>query len=154
MFPYSYRNTRGSLKEREIAVGTRVLAGRVFPRYFEFSQTFTSVSTLFRVLPNFHECFHAISSTPKLPRVFSRYFEFSQTFTSVSTLFRVLPNFHECFHAISSSPKLSRVFPRNFEYSQTFTSVSTLFRVLSNFHECFYNVWEHGKKVLSISFIK
>ena len=33
-------------------------------------------------------------------------------------------------------------------------SVSTQFRVLSNFHECFYNVWEHRKKMFSISFTK
>ena len=32
----------------------------VFPRNFEFSQTSTSVSTQFRVLPNFHECFYNV----------------------------------------------------------------------------------------------
>ena len=40
MFPYSYRNTSGSLGEREIEVGT--------------TDRRASVSTLFRVLPNFH----------------------------------------------------------------------------------------------------
>ena len=44
MFPYSYRNTSGSLGERKIEVGTR--AGRA------------SVSTLFQALPNFHSCFN------------------------------------------------------------------------------------------------
>ena len=46
MFPYSYRNTNGSLGEREIGVGTR--AHRV------------SVSTQFRVLSSFHECFYNV----------------------------------------------------------------------------------------------
>ena len=41
MFPYSYiyRDTSGSLRERDIEVETRVS-----PRNFEFSQTSTSVS--------------------------------------------------------------------------------------------------------------
>ena len=43
-FPYSYRNTSESLVEREIEVGTRARIQR--------------------------ECFHAISSSPKLSRVF------------------------------------------------------------------------------------
>ena len=45
-FPYSYRNTSGSLGKREIEVGTRVRRA--------------NVSTLFRVLPNFHECFYNV----------------------------------------------------------------------------------------------
>ena len=43
---YSYRNTSGSLGEREIEVGTR--ASRA------------SFSALFRVFPNFHECFYNV----------------------------------------------------------------------------------------------
>ena len=43
MFPYSYRNTSGSLGEREIDVGTQARRG-VFPHNSEFSQTSTSVS--------------------------------------------------------------------------------------------------------------
>ena len=46
MFPYSYRNTHGSLGELEIEVGTRART--------------ENVSTQFRVLPNFHECFFYI----------------------------------------------------------------------------------------------
>ena len=46
VFPYSYRNTSGSLGEREIEVGTRARGA--------------SVSTQFRVLPNFHECFYNV----------------------------------------------------------------------------------------------
>ena len=46
VFPYSYRNTSGSLGEREIEVGTRARSA--------------SVSTQFRVLPNFHECFYNV----------------------------------------------------------------------------------------------
>ena len=46
MFPYSYKNTSGSLGEREIEVGTQARQA--------------SVSTQFRVLPNFHECFYNI----------------------------------------------------------------------------------------------
>ena len=46
LFPYSYRNTSGSLGEREIEVSIRVRRA--------------SVSTLFRVLPNFHECFYNV----------------------------------------------------------------------------------------------
>ena len=45
-FSYSYRNMSGSLGEREVEVGTP--AGRA------------SVSTQFRVLPNFHECFYNV----------------------------------------------------------------------------------------------
>ena len=41
-----YRNTSGSFGEREIEVGTRAHS--------------TSVSTLFRVLANFHECFYNV----------------------------------------------------------------------------------------------
>ena len=48
MFPYSYRNTNGSLGEREIEVGiTRARIERVFPRNSEFSQTSTSVSVTY-----------------------------------------------------------------------------------------------------------
>ena len=43
---YSLRNTSGSLGEREIEVGTRTRRA--------------SVSTQFRVLPNFHECFYNV----------------------------------------------------------------------------------------------
>ena len=43
MFPYSYRNTGRSLGEREIDVGA--------------GANEASVSTQFRVLPIFHECF-------------------------------------------------------------------------------------------------
>ena len=45
MFPYSW-NTSGCLREREIEVGTWSCRA--------------SVSTLFRVLPNFHECFYNV----------------------------------------------------------------------------------------------
>ena len=44
--PSSYRNTSGSLGEREIEVGTRARRA--------------SVSTLFPVLPNLHECFYNV----------------------------------------------------------------------------------------------
>ena len=43
---YCHRNTSGSLGEREIEVGTRAYMA--------------SVSTLFRVLPNFHKCFYNV----------------------------------------------------------------------------------------------
>ena len=47
VFSYSYRNTSGSSREREIAVGTRAYIA--------------SVSTLFHVLPNFHHvCFYNV----------------------------------------------------------------------------------------------
>ena len=39
MFPYSYRNTRETLGEREIEVGTRARRASVL---LQFSQTFTS----------------------------------------------------------------------------------------------------------------
>ena len=44
VFTYSYRNTSGSLGEREIEVVTRARRASVY--------------TQFRVLPNFHECFY------------------------------------------------------------------------------------------------
>ena len=43
VFLSSYRNTRESLGELEKVVGTRA-AGECFHGFFEFSQTFTSVS--------------------------------------------------------------------------------------------------------------
>ena len=46
MFPYSYRNMSGSLRQQEIEVGTR--ASRA------------SVSMLFQVLQNFHERFYNV----------------------------------------------------------------------------------------------
>ena len=47
LFPYSYKNTSGSLGKREIEVGTRALRTSD-PRNFEFSQ-------------NFHKCFYIIT---------------------------------------------------------------------------------------------
>ena len=51
VFPYSYRNTSGSLGEREIEVGTRTRGA--------------SLSRLFRVLPNLHERFYDVSEHRK-----------------------------------------------------------------------------------------
>ena len=44
MFPYSLMETRVEVWENEKLQWKHELVGRVFPRYFEFSQTFTSVS--------------------------------------------------------------------------------------------------------------
>ena len=46
VFPYSYRNTSGSLGEREIEVGICTISpnGECFHYNFKFFQTFTSVS--------------------------------------------------------------------------------------------------------------
>ena len=59
MFAYSYRNTSGSLGEREIEVGTRARR--------------TSVSTQFRVLPNFRECFYNVWEHGKNCFLFLKY---------------------------------------------------------------------------------
>ena len=59
MFAYSYKNTSESLGEREIEVRTRARKA--------------SVSTQFRVLSNFHECFYNVWEHGKNCFLFLKY---------------------------------------------------------------------------------
>ena len=102
VFPYSYRNTSGSLGEREIEVGTRARSA--------------SVSTQFRVLPNFHECFYNVWEHGK--NVF--YFSYKITRRKITRLQHCSSQIKSRYHAARFSDVKRE--PDYFAYSQYFTN--------------------------------